>query len=100
MSGRSRDEQPPEPPQLHIWDAGGREVQIGELEDDGGDWTLHVVLEQAAPDLYRGRLSFRRGEERVETAPVIVEDSEEAVVRRATGLPPSMVRQFFLSVRD
>ena len=100
MSGGSRDEQPPEPPQLHIWDTEGREVLIGELEDDSGDWTLHVVLEKAAPDLYRGRLSFRRGEERVETAAVIVEESEEAVVRRAAGLPPSMVRQFFHSVRE
>lgn len=100
MNGQPRDPGEQGPRQLHIWDATTREVQVGSLTFGDAEWTLHVVLERAAPDLCRGRLSFRQGEERCDTAAVIVEESEEAVVRRASSFPPSMLRQFLASVRD
>lgn len=86
-------------PQLHIWDDGGRETAIGTLTEDGTEWEMLVILEPASADLVRGRLSFRHGDERYDTAPVLVENSSEEVVHRATQLPGSLLRQLFLSAR-
>lgn len=96
-----RDPGPGEtPPQLHIWDAEEREVHVGSVRlEEEGEWSLHVVLEKAGPDLVRGRLCFRRAAERHETAPILVEESEDAVVRRAAALPAAMLRQFLISLR-
>lgn len=101
MGGRRRRGRDGDPrPQLHIFGEEGRERAIGSLTEQGAEWHLVVILEQAATDLVRGRLSFRHGEERYDTAPVLVEDSAEAVVRRAAELPASMLRQLFVSARD
>lgn len=89
-----------ERPQLQIWDDEDRETAIGTLVEDDVEWELVVVLEPMDGDLFRGRLSFRNGEERYDTAPVLVEDSPDGVVRRAGELPRSMLRQFLLSTRD
>jgi len=58
-----------------------------------------VLLEPDAGRLFRGSLSFRRGEDRFDTAPVLVEESAEAVVRRAAELPTAMLRQLLASAR-
>lgn len=63
-------------------------------------WRLFVVLEQVAGDLVRGRLSFRYGDQRYDTAPVILEETVARVVQRAAELPKAMVRQLLSSVRD
>lgn len=89
----------PRRPQLQIWDDGGLDTAIGTFSDDGTEWELCVILEPMASDLVRGRLSFRSGEQRYDTAPILVEESAEAVVRRATELPRAMLRQLFLSAK-
>lgn len=86
-------------PQLQIWDDEGREAAIGTLTEDGTEWEMLVILEPASTDLVRGKLSFRRGEERYDTAAVLVEDTPEAVLQRATRLPGAMLRQLLLSAR-
>lgn len=86
-------------PQLQIWDDEGRETVIGTLSEDGTEWEMYVTLEPVADDLFRGRLSFRHGEVRHDTAPVLVESSAEAVVRRAAELPSAMLRQLLVSAR-
>lgn len=85
--------------QLQIWETASRRQELGRLEDDGAVWEVHLVVEKEARDLFRGRLAFRRGDDHLLTAPVLVEESEEAVVRRAEELPESMIRQFLTSVR-
>ena len=85
--------------QLQIWETASRRQELGRLEKDGIDWEVHLVVEKAAQDLFRGRLAFRRGDDHLLTAPVLVEESEEAVVRRAEELPDSMIRQFLDSIR-
>jgi len=87
-------------PQLQMWDDADREQAIGKIEDGGVQWQLFVVLEQVAGDLVRGRLSFRYGEQRYDTAPVILEETVARVVRRAEELPKGMVRQLLSSARD
>ncbi|MFQ5746963.1 MAG: hypothetical protein ACE5HF_07045 [Gemmatimonadota bacterium] len=87
-----------DPPQLHIWDASAREVEARSLADEGGAWAVVVLVERAAPDLFRGRLSFRRGEDRLDTEPVLVEESEAALLARAAELPASTLRQFLRSL--
>lgn len=85
--------------QLQIWESAARRQEIGEVEHEGASWRIHVVVEKEGPDLVRGRLAFRRGDEHLLTAPVIVEETEAEVVRRAEELPESMIRQFLVSVR-
>lgn len=85
--------------QLQIWGDDRRETAIGTLTEDDAKWEMVVLLEPVAGDLFRGRLSFRRGEDRHDTAPVLVEETAEAVVRRATELPTAMLRQLFASAR-
>lgn len=88
------------PPQLHIWDGDREEIEIGSLEADDGPWELVLLLERVESDLVRGRISFRQADLRYDTAPVLVEESEDAVLRRAGELTGSMLRQFLVSVRD
>lgn len=86
-------------PQLQIWDEAERETAIGSLEDGEDRWSLLVVVEPVAGDLVRGRLSFRLGEERYDTAPVLLEETAARVVQRATELPRAMLHQLLLSAR-
>lgn len=85
--------------QLQIWESASRRQQLGELEDEGAVWEVHLVVEKASRELFRGRLAFRRADDHLLTAPVLVEQSEAAVVRRAEELPDSMLHQFLVSVR-
>lgn len=89
----------PDRPQLHIWDGEREEVPFGTLEADDGDWELVLLVERIEADLVRGRISFRREDLRHDTAPVLVEDTEDAVLRRAEELTGSMLRQFLVSAR-
>jgi len=88
-----------DPPQLHIWDAHAREFEFGTFHDRHETWNLFVIAERAASDLVRGRISFRRGEERYDTDSVLLEESEEGLVRRAAELPASTLRQFLTALR-
>ena len=83
--------------QLQIWDE-ELEAEVGKLEDGDMVWRLHVVIEPTA-DLYRGRLSFRRQEERYDTAEILVEETKEAVIERAGKLPESLLAQLLQSAR-
>lgn len=83
-----------------MWDDDAWETAIGVLNEDEEAWDLVVLVESVGTDLVRGRLSFRRGTERFDTAAVVVEESAEAVVRRATQLPESMLRQLLHSARE
>lgn len=86
-------------PQLQMWDDEERETAIGTLEDAGVRWSILVVVEPVSGDLVRGRFSFRSGEQRCDTAPVILEETAARVVQRAADLPTAMVRQLFQSAR-
>lgn len=88
------------PPQLHIFDGSTREFDMGTLMSGDDRWALRVVLERTSADLFRGRISFRRDDERYDTDPIVLGESEEAVVERATELPASMLRQLLDSLRD
>jgi hypothetical protein len=81
-----------------MWEDEARETAIGRFEHAGLTWELHVVIEPVSGDLVRGRLSFRSGEERHDTSPLLVEQTAEEVVRRATELPRSMLRQLLMSI--
>ena len=59
-----------------------------------------MIFESVTREFASGRLSFRRGEERYDTAPVLVESTPTAVVRRATELPHGMLKQLLVSARD
>ena len=84
-----------------MWDDADRQQAIGTLQDEGGrEWQTLVVLEQMSGDLVRGRLSFRRGEERYDTAPVILEETAARVVQRATELPKAMLLQLMYSAQS
>lgn len=85
--------------QLQIWESAARRQELGTVEHEDESWEVHVVVEKEAPDLVRGRLAFRRGDDYLLTAPVVVEETEAEVVRRAEDLPDSMIRQFLVSVR-
>lgn len=91
-SGRDR-------PQLHMWDADDEELELGTLEAEDGDWTLYLLMERPEKDLFRGRLSFRQGEARHDTAAVLVEESEDEVLRKARDLTPKTLRQLLTSAR-
>ncbi len=97
MDSRSPEEGEPRP-QLQIWDE-GREATVGVLTDGEGDWSVSVLVESVDSNLFRGRFRFRREDERHETAPVLVEESAAAVVRRAQELPAAMLRQLLASAR-
>ena len=86
-------------PQLQMWDDSEREQALGTIDDGSCQWQTLVVFEQVSGDLVRGRLSFRRGEERYDTAPVILEETVARVVRRADELPKAMLLQLLLSAR-
>ena len=90
---------PNRPPQLHIFDGSTREFDVGTLLSGDDRWALHVVLERTSADLFRGRISFRRDEERYDTDPIVLGETEEAVVERAAELPASMLRQLLESLR-
>ncbi len=96
VNGGGRDD---ERPQLQMWDDEERETAIGTLDEGNVRWNTLVVVEPVAGDLVRGRLSFRSGEERYDTAPVILEETPARVVQRAAELPRAMLRQLFLSAR-
>ena len=87
-------------PQLQIFDDAARETAIGSILEGETQWSLIVIVEPIARDLVRGRLSFRHGEERYDTAPVLVEETAGSVVQRAMELPKGMLRQLLLSVRS
>ncbi|MFW6084591.1 MAG: hypothetical protein ACODAA_05205 [Gemmatimonadota bacterium] len=97
--GGSKDE-PNHPPQLHIFDGSTREFDVGTLMTGDDRWALHVVLERTSADLFRGRISFRRDEERYDTDPIVLGETEGAVVERAAELPASMLRQLLDSLRE
>jgi hypothetical protein len=83
-----------DPPQLQIWDTATREYEIGTLHDHDETWSLIVVAERSAGNLCRGRISFRRGEERYDTDAILLEETEDDLVKRAAELPASTLRQF------
>ncbi|MCL7962354.1 MAG: hypothetical protein M8860_05830 [marine benthic group bacterium] len=89
-----------DPPQLHIFDAAAREVELGSLVDGEDSWQLWVIVERTSTDLCRGRISFRSDEERYDTDAILVEESERDVLDRAQDLPASMLRQLLLSIRE
>ncbi len=100
MSGDNGDDGRSGPKQLQIWDTASRELTIGELSEGKDLWEVYVVVERASGDLFRGRISFRDGAIRYDTVPILVEESEAAVVKRATELPRSMMLQLLTSLRD
>ena len=100
MTSGNGDEPGAGPKQLQIWDTASRELTIGELSEGTTRWEVYVVVERATGDLFRGRISFRDGATRFDTVPILVEESEAAVVKRATELPRSMLLQLLTSLRD
>lgn len=88
------------PPQLHIWDASAREFELGTLVEGEETWQLFVLVERTSPDLCRGRISFRREEERHDSEAILVEDDEPELLRRAAELPASMLRQILTSLQS
>ena len=97
---RERDGENEARPQLQIWDEEGREAGIGTVRDAGDEWNVAVALERVSGELVRGRLAFRCADRTLRTAPIIVEESPEAVLQRARQIPASMLRQLLVSVRD
>lgn len=87
-------------PQLQMWDEDERETAIGTLDDGEERWRTLVIVESVSGDLVRGKLSFRCGDERYDTAPVILEETAARVVQRAGELPKAMLRQLFVSARS
>ena len=85
-------------PQLQIW-ADEVEALIGRLVEGSDTWELHVVIEPVEADLYRGRISFRRDEERCDTAGILLEETQEAVIEQAAKLPGSVLHQLLVSAR-
>ena len=88
-----------DPPQLQIWDQATREFEIGTLMDGQESWDLVVIADRAAADLWRGRISFRHGEERYDTTAVLLEETENELVQRAAELPASTLRQFLTALQ-
>lgn len=86
-------------PQLRMWDEAGQESAIGTLDDGERRWHIVVIAEPLADDLVRGWLSFRLDDEKYDTAPVIMEETAELVIRRAIELPERVLRQLFGSAR-
>lgn len=84
-------------PQLHMWGGDAEEISLGTLEDSEGPWELVLLVERTGRDLVRGKISFRQGDRRLDTAPVLVEESEQEVVDRARSLSDSMLQQLLAS---
>ena len=89
-----------DPPQLHIFDAAAREIELGSLVDGDDSWHLWVIVERTSADLCRGRISFRTEDERHDTDAILVEESERDILDRAADLPASMLRQLLVSIRE
>lgn len=88
-------------PQLQMWGGDAEEISLGTLEDsDDGPWQLVLLVERAGRELVRGKISFRQGDRRLDTAPVLVEETEEGVIERARAMDDTTLRQFLVSVRD
>lgn len=87
-------------PQLHMWGGDAEEISLGTLEDADGPWELFLLVERAGRQLVRGKISFRQSDRRLDTAPVVVEETEQQVIDRARSMSDSMLRQFLVSVRD
>ena len=85
-------------PQLQIW-ADEVDVPIGRLAEGSDTWELHVVVEPVQADLYRGRISFRRDEERYDTAGILLEETQKGVIEQAGKLPGSVLLQLLVSAR-
>lgn len=101
MSGDQPDDGSSESrPQLHMWGGDAEEISLGTLEDSDGPWELYLLVERAGRELVRGKISFRQADRRLDTAPVVVEETEQDVIDRARSMSDSMLRQFLVSVRD
>lgn len=88
-------------PQLNMWGGDAEEISLGTLKDsDDGPWELYLLVERAGRELVRGKISFRQGDRRLDTAPILVEETEQEVIERARGMDDSTLRQFLVSVRD
>jgi hypothetical protein len=87
-------------PQIQMWDEDERETAIGTLDDGEERWRTLVIVEPMSGDFVRGKLSFRCGEERYDTAPVILEETAARVVQRAGELPKAMLHQLLVSARS
>ncbi len=87
------------PPQLHIFDAAAREFDIGSLMSGNDVWALYVMLERTSAELFRGRISFRCAEDRYDTDAIVLGETEQAVIQRASELPASMLNQLLDSLR-
>jgi len=87
-------------PQLQIWDDERRESLLGTLPDGDAVWQVFVLVDPVSDNLVRGYLSFRLGEQRFDTAAVVVEETTDGVVERAAALPRSMLIQLLSSARD
>ena len=87
-------------PQLQMWDEDERETTIGTLDHGEERWRTLVIVEPLSGDFVRGKLSFRCGEERYDTAPVFLEETAARVVQRAGELPKAMLRQLLVSARS
>ncbi len=58
-----------------------------------------MVVEPVQTDLYRGRISFRRDEERYDTAGILLEETQKGVIEQAGKLPGSVLHQLLVSAR-
>jgi hypothetical protein len=97
---RDDDRGPEDGPQLQIWDSDARRHDLGRVTLGDEEWEVQVLAETVAADLARGRIAFQRAGRQLVTAPIIVEETEAEVLRRAEEMPESMIRQFLVSVRD
>ena len=86
-------------PQLRMWDDAGKETVVGTVDHAGERWQVVVIVEPLTADLARGRLSFRLGDARHDTAPVLLEETAASVVQRASEFPNAMLRQLLTSAR-
>jgi hypothetical protein len=87
------------PPQLHIFDAAAQEFDIGSLVSGSEVWALLVILERTSTELCRGRISFRCADDRYDTDAIVLGETEEAVIQRASELPASTLHQLLDSLR-
>lgn len=77
-----------------------RELELGSLMDGQDTWTLVVLVERTAPKLCRGRISFRSEDRQLDTDAILLEDSEDALMRRAAELPVSTLRQLLHALKE
>ncbi|MCE2422986.1 MAG: hypothetical protein J4G03_06720 [Gemmatimonadetes bacterium] len=76
----------------------GQDTPLGRLEHAGESWRVRVVVEAVSGGLAQGIISFRLGDERHDTAPVIIESSPSMVLQRAGQLPPPMLEQMLVQL--